>query len=97
MLRHALIIAASLLLPILVYLLHARIEARRQASDGVHPLPWHVTAPWLRLAAVGIVLAASAMVILNLSDGTPAGGNYIPAHLGPDGELVPGRTVPPDR
>ena len=81
-----------LMLPALVYLAWYRFERRRvEAGRRVEPLPPVEEAPWLVLAAIGVVFAMMVAVVLIVLDGNaPTGSHYEPPHL-EDGRVVPGR------
>jgi len=94
MIRIILTIVLPLLLPTLVFIAYTALENRRVAAAGGQPYPWYVRAPWLTLVGIGVLLAGAALLAFTRFDSAPPGGRYIPAHIGPDGTLVPGRTVP---
>ena len=48
---------------------------------------------WLLLAGVGCGMAGAVWYARSVQ--LEAGAVYVPAHVGPDGRVVPGRGVPP--
>lgn len=93
MLRVILTIIVPLLLPTVVYVGYVALERRRLASSG-GPQPWYVGAPWAWLIGGGLLLMIATLAVLtNFSSGSP-GEVYVPAHVRPDGSLVPGHTLP---
>lgn len=86
--RQALAIILPLLAPTLIYLwLKSRggTPARIAAKD----------APWVWLAAAGIVFAAVVLSVWALTSGGPTESTYRPARF-EDGRVVPGAVVPRD-
>jgi ABC-type Fe3+ transport system permease subunit len=82
-----LLVLLAILLPILVYWLYDRIMKRRDAYMG--PEPWHARAPWARLLAAGVALAALLLFVMVLVKPTAPVGTYVPpAWL--QGKIVPG-------
>jgi hypothetical protein len=73
-----------LILPFLVYLIYARLAQKRGGLTD---------APWLGLAAAGVVLMAVSLVAWGLLSGSEPGATYVPARL-KNGRLVPGTTEP---
>ncbi len=61
-----------------------------QLRPAVAPLPGRLL--WLALA--GLLLAAGGAVAYGLSRRDPPGERYVPARVGPDGRVVPGRAPP---
>ena len=84
MLRILLQYLLPLLLPFLAYLIYARLT---QKTGGL------TDAPWLGLAAAGVVLMAVSLAAWGLLTGSEPGATYVPARL-EDGRLVPGTTEP---
>jgi hypothetical protein len=84
MLRILLQYLLPLLLPFLIYLIYAHLA---QKTDGLGD------APWIGLAAAGVVLMAVSLVTWGLLSGSEPGGTYVPARF-EDGRLVPGRVEP---
>ena len=83
MLRILLQYLLPLVLPFLVYLIYARLTHKSGVTD----------APWLGLAAAGIVLMAVSLASWTLLSGSEPGETYVPARI-EDGRLVPGTTEP---
>ncbi len=93
MIRILLEVLVPLLLPTGIYL--AWLAAmRRRAARGGRDVPAWVEAPWPLLGFLGILLAATITIAVNVSNRMPIEGTYIPVHTGPDGRVVPGRIEP---
>lgn len=87
MLRKLLTVVLPLALPTLLYIGYLLIERRRSRRAARH-IPW----VWLVLAGVGLMGATLAG--MTLLDGGTVGGVYHPPAV-VDGQVVPGRIVPP--
>ena len=46
------------------------------------------------LGFLGILLAATITIAVNVSNRMPIEGTYVPVHTGPDGRVIPGRIEP---
>lgn len=58
---------------------------------------WVDDTPWVWLIGSGVLLMAVLLVTLALTGGVDRDMVYIPAHVGPDGQHVPARSVPRDQ
>ena len=87
MLRILLQYLLPLLLPFLVYLAYVALTRGRAAG-------WLDDAPWLHLAAAGVVLMAASLLTWGMMSGAPIDQVYIPPRF-EDGRVVPGTTVEP--
>lgn len=96
MLRVFLTIVLPLLLPTLVWIGYMAVERRRLATAGGAPRSWSA-APWPWLAGLGVVLMVGTLALVGSVGSGDPGEVYVPAHVGPDGRLVPGRTIPADK
>ena len=76
---------ALFLLPFAAFFLYARYANARRASAGHDPLE----TPWFWLAAAALSLAISGFFVLRLETDAHT-GTYVPARVGPDGNLIPG-------
>jgi hypothetical protein len=83
MLRIALQYLLPLVLPLLAYLIYAGVSRKTRVLEG---------APWIGLAAAGVVLMAASLVSWSLLTGAEPGETYVPARV-EDGRVVPGTTV----
>jgi hypothetical protein len=83
MLRIALQYLLPLVLPLLAYLVYAGVSRKTRVLEG---------APWIGLAAAGVVLMAASLVSWSLLTGAEPGETYVPARF-EDGRVVPGTTV----
>lgn len=82
--RQLLINGLLFLLPFLMWVIYVRAVQRGQLSTK---------GPWLRLAAVGVVLIGASVLYLRFSVDAPADSVYVPSHM-EDGQLVKGKHVP---
>jgi hypothetical protein len=82
MLRIALQYLLPLVLPLLAYLVYAGVSRKTRVLEG---------APWIGLAAAGVVLMAASLVSWSLLTGAEPGETYVPARV-EDGRVVPGTT-----
>jgi hypothetical protein len=83
MLRIALQYLLPLVLPLLAYLVYAGVSRKTRVLEG---------APWIGLAAAGVVLMAASLVSWSLLTGAEPGETYVPARV-EDGRVVPGTTI----
>ena len=83
-----------LIAPFLVYFGWAWIAVRNAEKTGAAAPDWR-RGPWVWLAGAGLVLFMAALVATALTGGEPAGGEYHPPVLGPDGKIVPGHVERP--
>jgi hypothetical protein len=91
--RIVLEVVVPILLPAGLYMLWLVAEQRRiAAAGGALPRHW-VEAPWLRLLAVGVLLAGLLAMALALFGGDSIQGDYVPPQI-KDGRIVPGHVVP---
>mgnify|MGYP006428042471 CR=1 FL=1 len=91
MLKKLLTVVLPIALPFLVYAVYVVLARARGTQDaGTGQPPWS----WLVLAGVGL-MAATLLGYWYFADQPPPGVRYIPDRY-IDGELVPGRTKPPD-
>ena len=89
-------VLVPLLLPAAIYLVWLA-AMRQRAARGGHAVPAWVEAPWPLLGILGVMLAATITVAVNVSNRMPVEGTYVPARAGPDGEIIPARIDPPRR
>jgi len=89
MLKKLLTVVLPIALPFLVYFFYVAVARARGATGEAQP-PW----PWLALTGVGL-MAASLLGYWYFAEQPAPGVRYIPDQY-IDGELVPGRTEPPD-
>lgn len=82
------------LLPTLVYFGWVHLQRRRALSSGRRPLPWLEAAPQVWLTLGMVTLLAVFLVIWIFLSGVPAGGIYVPARIGQDGQTIPGHFEP---
>jgi Family of unknown function (DUF6111) len=80
-----------LILPTLLYVA-VQLWRRSHAGAGANVSPVLRTAPWGRLAAVGLLLAAASLSAVALFGGAPPGKRYVLAHV-EDGAVAPGSYV----
>lgn len=97
MLRVFLTVLVPLLLPTLVWIGYMALERRRLAAAGGGDRPWHAGLPWPKLLLAGIALMLATLAVLTSIGGGMPGDVYRPAHMGPDGKLVPAQTAPAPR
>ncbi len=97
MLRIILTVVIPLLLPTLVWIAYMALERRRLAAAGAAPQSWFAAAPWPWLAGGGFLLMLATLALVTSFGSGDPGEVYVPAHVGSDGRLVPGRTVPADK
>ncbi len=82
-----------IVLPTAVYFAWLAAERRRIARAGAGDAPhWH-DAPWLWLAAIGVVLAVLIAIASALFGGADISGRYVPPRV-EDGRIVPGHVEP---
>jgi hypothetical protein len=86
-------IAFPLLLPFAIYAAWITVRQRQLARLERGERPRWGDAPWIWLTAIGVLLAV-AVLLLASRYGGDAPGIYVPPHLGPDGQIVPGRIEP---
>ena len=84
MLRILLQYALPLILPLLIYLIYARLTHKGGGRRDT---------PWIGLAAAGVALMAASLAAWGLLGGAEPGGTYVPARI-EDGRLVPGKVEP---
>jgi hypothetical protein len=57
------------------------------------PLPsW----PWIKLVAAGLVIVTISITVQSLTQPRHVNERWVPAQVGPDGQLIPGRFEPVD-
>jgi len=86
-------IIVPLLLPTAVYLVWLAAARQRALQTGGRVPAW-IEAPWPLLAIIGVVLAATVLVAVSVSQRMPAEGTYVPPTAGPDGRIIPGHVEP---
>ena len=86
MLRKLFTIALPLLLPFLLYWAYLSL-ARRRATAAGGPSRWQ-DAPWIWMAAAGVVLMIASLAAFGLSSGVKPGTRLIPPTV-VDGKIVP--------
>jgi len=93
MARILLQIVLPLLLPFAVYAAWVAVRQRQLERSGQAPAPGWSEAPWVWLAAFGVMLALAASLVSLLYGGEER-GDYVPPQVGPDGRIIPGHVVP---
>jgi hypothetical protein len=86
-------IVVPLLLPFAIYAGWIAVRQRQLARLGRGEAPGWGGAPWIWLVAFGLLLAVAASFSAALYGGDQP-GIYVPPHVGPDGQIVPGRIEP---
>jgi hypothetical protein len=86
-------IVLPLLLPFAIYAGWVAVRQHQLARLGRGEGPSWADAPWIWLLALGALLALAASFGLSQHGGA-APGVYVPARLGPDGQMIPGRIEP---
>ncbi len=89
MLREILTLVVPLLLPTVLYLAWLRFTQWSQSADA---MAWH-TAPWVWLAAIGVVLTALVLFVVTVGFGTATPGTYVPPRA-ENGRIVLGPILP---
>lgn len=82
------------LLPTLLYGGWLYLQRRRATTAGRSPPPWLEQPPqvWTALGAATLLMVL--LVIWVFLSGEPAGGIYVPARIGEDGQTIPGHFIP---
>lgn len=75
-------------LPFVLYAAYVYLTRRTLPEGGVY-----AGAPWMSLAATGVVLAIVSFLAIAVFSGGDPDSVYVPARL-EDGKIVPGRLVP---
>ena len=88
MIRKLLTIALPLLLPFLLYWAYLSLARRRTGAAGTGAQSRWQEAPWIWLAAAGVVLMIISLAAYGLSSGVEPGTLLVPPTL-VDGEVVP--------
>jgi hypothetical protein len=86
-------IVLPLLLPFAIYAAWIAVRQRQLARLGRGEGPGWAGAPWIWLLAFGALLALAVSFSAALYGGD-APGVYVPARMGPDGQIIPGRIEP---
>jgi len=82
-----------IILPTAVYFAWLATERRRVARVGAGKAPHWRDAPWLWLAAIGLVFAVLIAVASALFGGSDIAGRYVPPRF-EGGRIVPGHVEP---
>lgn len=83
--RQILINGLLFVLPFIAWMFYVRAVQRGQLS---------IKGPWLRLAAVGVVLMGASLVFVRFANDAPIDAVYVPSHM-ENGKLIKGEHVAP--
>ena len=75
--------------PFVLYAIYFLLVRRQARADG-SSAPSLAQAPWILLVIAGCVLLVASLVVFGVTEGTEAGGTYIPTRF-EDGRIVPGQ------